>query len=591
MKYTIAILCLVAGTAWADVQISAQLDRQQVSTQDQAVLTITVSGTSSNLPDPQLPGLPDFQVSNAGRSQSFSWVNGQTSASVIHQFVLTPKQEGRFTIPPVRLTADGKTLETAPLALEVVKGQGGALAPPPASGGEESAQGAPIAFVSGAADKTSVYVGEQITYSFRLHSRVPFLRQPQYQPPSTTGFWVEDLPPQRNYNTTLKGVPYQVAEIRVGLFPTHAGKATIGQGTLVVHIQNLSGDVFANFFGGGQEKILRTDPVEIQVKELPTPAPGGFQGAVGEYQLTAALDKTQTQVGQPLTLTVTISGRGNIKSLPDLTLPVPVNFRTFDANAATNIEKKDYRVQGSKVYKSVLIPTASGELTVPPVSFVYFDPTARAYKTLRSQSIVVHVKPAEGGATPSIPGDRPGTAVPGIKRLNEDIHYIKTPGSITSQHGPLYRSPVYIGLNALAVLGFLGIAIIPLYRRLFLSDPVRLRFREAPRRLQQSCKQAESALGRSEAGIAGGILARGLQDYLAAKLGWPEGEVSLRATLDALRERRVPEATIESVKQLWNSLDAFQFAPSQARMEDARACLASVRDALPRFEREIPWKE
>src|SRR5205823_3959014 len=98
-----------------------------------------------------------------------------------------------------------------------------------------------------------------------------------------------------------------------------------------------------------------------------------FKGAVGDYSLNAQLDKQSTSVGQPVTLTLTVSGRGNLKSVPDLPIPSLTNFRTFDANAATNIEKKDGQVSGSKVFKTVLIPTASGELTIPSIPFAFFD--------------------------------------------------------------------------------------------------------------------------------------------------------------------------------------------------------------------------
>src|SRR5438128_497730 len=85
----------------ADIQMSASLDHQRIAMNEQAVLRVTISGNSSNLPEPQLPGLKEFQISNAGTSQNYSWVNGQTTASVTHTYVLTPQQVGQFTIPPV----------------------------------------------------------------------------------------------------------------------------------------------------------------------------------------------------------------------------------------------------------------------------------------------------------------------------------------------------------------------------------------------------------------------------------------------------------------------------------------------------------
>src|SRR5207247_1317930 len=98
---------------------------------------------------------------------------GQASASVTHTYVLTPKQEGHFTIPPVRLQVEGKMLESQPLSLDVVKGNAAALPPTaatPASPQAPASQGAPAAFVAANVDKTSAYVGEPVTLSFRLYN-------------------------------------------------------------------------------------------------------------------------------------------------------------------------------------------------------------------------------------------------------------------------------------------------------------------------------------------------------------------------------------------------------------------------------------
>ena len=599
--YYFLVLLLTKAAFAADIQISASLDRPQIATNEQAVLSVTMSGNVSNLPEPQMPGLPSFQVSNAGSSQSYTWVNGQASASVTHNYVLTPTQEGHFTIPPVRLTVEGKVIETAPLTLDVVKGNAAALPPPDASSPNPTnaaAQHAPIAFVQSGVDKSSAYVGEAVTFNFRLYNRAAFLRQPQYQPPDTSGFWAEDLPPQRNFNESVKGVPYQVVEVKTALFPIHPGKATVGPGTLNVAIQNFSsdpfgGDVFSNFFSGGQIKTLRSDPITIQVKALPTPEPADFHGAVGEYTISANLDKTSTKVGQPITLSITIAGQGNIKSLPNVSLPPLVNFRTFDANAATNIDKKNYHVQGSKVFKTVLIPTASGTLNIPSIPFVYFDPVARAYKTLKSKALEVRVQAAPPGSTPAPlmgASAASGVPAPGIKVLNEDIRYIKTPASLANRGRPLYRSLWFLAINGLAFLILIISGTIPVYERVFLSNPARQRFREAKKEAGSLLKTTEAALVRSDVTQAGSSLSRALQVYVAAKLGLEESGVSLRAATESLQERRIPTVTIEKMKQLWNTLDLFQFAPAQARAEDIRQSAGELKELIVSLEKEIQWR-
>lgn len=582
----------------ADFQVSASLDRNQIALNEQAVLSLTVSGNATDLPQPELPGLTNFQISNAGKSQNFSWINGQASASVTYSYVLTPLQEGHFTIPPIRVQYQGQTAETPTLSLDVVKGEAGAIPAVPTQSGTSpaSSRGAAAIFITGTVDKSTVYVDEPVTYIFRLYNRVALLSRPGYQPPETPGFWAEDLPPQRTYTTQIKGVPYNVTEVRTALFPTTPGTAHIGSATLSVHLENLgtdpfSSNFFANFFGQGEEKLLRTEPVTVHVKALPDPKPSGFKGAVGHYVISSNMDKETASVGQPLTLTVTVSGRGNIKSLPDLPLPPLNNFRTFDANAASNIEKKDGEVAGSKVFKTVLIPTASGDVRIPPISFVYFDPAARAYKTISSRPFTVHVTPAAAGANAPVQTFTGPATAPGIHMLGEDIRYIKTPSEISSQRNPLYRNRFFLVFNGLVLAGVFGTGLFALYLRLFHSNLALTRFRAAKEQAESLVLQAEEAIGRSEIKKSAELLADALHGYLASKLAVEERELSLKTAIEKLRSRGVHSHDTEKVRNLWEMLDLFQFAPTQVRPDEVRQAARTLKHVIDEVEKDVLWKD
>lgn len=590
----------------ADFQVNASLDKSQIALNEQAVLSLTVSGSETNLPQPQLPGLSDFQIYNAGKAQNFSWINGQASASVTYSYVLTPLHEGHFTIPPIRLEFQNQTAQTSPLTLDVVKGEAAAIPAAPSSpsaasgagGVRQGRSGQPALFITGTVDKSSVYVGEPVTYSFRLYNRVQLLSRPSYQPPETQGFWSEDLPPQRTYTAQVRGVPYNVTEVRTALFPSTEGKATIGSATLSVSIENFGsdpfgGDFFAQFFGQGEQKDLRTDPITIRVKPLPLPQPDGFKGAVGQYTLSAAMDKDNASVGQPLTLTVTVAGRGNIKSLPDMTMPPLTNFRTFDANAATNIDKKNGQVEGSKVFKTVLIPTASGDLQVPSLSFVFFNPETRTYKTIHSRPITVHIAPAPpgaAGANAPVPVYNTNSSAPGIRLLGEDIRYIQTPPQISSQDAPLYRRRWFQGLQGLILLGVLGAGLFRLYTFFFLSNVVLSRFRAAHATAQAAARQAETALDQAQTKKSAELLSDALRAYLAAKVSMGDQEISLKSALEQLRSRGMVAHDTEKVRNLWETLDLFQFAPTQVRPEELRQVLRTFEHVIDEVEKAVPWK-
>jgi len=602
------ILLFLTSFAFAsDFQISASLDRNRIALNEQAVLALTISGSSNNLPQPQLPGLTDFQIYNAGRSQNFTWINGKASASITYNFVLTPLREGHFVIPALRMQFGAETSQTAPLALDVVKGDASAVAPGIAR--EEgaprpsTARGSSPVFITGSVDKTSVYVGEPIIYNFRLYNRVPLLSRPNYQPPEMTGFWTEDLPPQRNFTDSVKGLPYNVTEVRTALFPSSPGKAKVGSAALTVNLENFGsdpsgGDFFAQFFGRGEEKTLRTDPIAITVRPLPEPRPASFKGAVGDYSLTAQLDKEKIAVGDPLTLTLTVSGRGNIKSLPDLPIPPLTNFRTFDANAATNIEKKDGQVSGSKVFKTVLIPIASGELTIPPVPFVFFDTGSRSYRTIKSRPLTVHVVPGAAGSAGAAPNwsqapasaGGSSTAVPGIKLLGEDIRYIRTPGSIAQEGEPLYKRGWYRWLH-LILLGLLMLGgVARLYYRLFLSNTKLYRFRKARERALAAIEKADDFLVKNNIKDAGGHLADALQDYLAAKLGIENRSAALREIVEGLKTLGLLAHTGEKVRNIWETFDLYQFAPAQVQVSEVRASVETLKHVIDEVEKEVTWK-
>lgn len=598
---TLSLLLLLSSTLSAEVRVSAELDKPQIALNEQAMLRVTVSGEGSNLPEPQLPPLPDFQIYNAGKAQNFSWINGQASASVVYNFVITPLKEGNFNIPPVRVDAGGQISEAQPLSLQVVRGEANAVQGGARQFGNQPGanRGGPGLFITGTVDRTSLYVGEPVVFSFRLYNRVPLLSNPNYQPPETAGFWSEDLPPQRNYQATERGLPYHVTEVKTALFPTSAGKARIGTATLAVRLENLgtdpfSSNFFAQFFGQGEERVLRTEPISVTVKPLPEPKPAGFKGAVGQYSLAATTDKDRVAVGQPLTLTLTISGQGNIKSLPELALPTLTNFRTFDANAATNIEKKDYKVQGSKVFKTVLIPTASGDVTIPPVPFTYFDPGAREYKTIQSRAITVRVSPGSGnGATmpTSGGGAMGGTASgPGIQMLSEDIRYIQTPTKIFSQQPFLYKQSWFRWFHMVFLLLVGGFGLFRLYQKIFLSNTRLTRFKTARPQAQTLLAKADDAINRSQAKEAAGYLADALQGFLVAKLARDGQALALREAVEALKTKGMHAHNSEKVRNLWETLDLYQFAPTQVRPEELRQSRRTLEHILDELDKEIQWK-
>jgi hypothetical protein len=153
--------------------------------------------------------------------------------------------------------------------------------------------------------------------------------------------------------------------------------------------------LFDSFFGGHKTgATVRSNAVQLDVQPLPQPAPDGFSGAVGQFELTSSLAPAQLKTGEPITWTLTLSGTGNWPG--GVALParaVPADFRTLQPK-----QRKDFAAgelfSGSLSEDLVLVSNQPGDFVLQPVRFVYFDPAKGAYQTIEAQPPVLHISGA-----------------------------------------------------------------------------------------------------------------------------------------------------------------------------------------------------
>ncbi len=170
-------------------------------------------------------------------------------------------------------------------------------------------------------------------------------------------------------------------ELRTALFPTALGEKTIGPARLEVR----------DFFN---RIPLQSDPITLKVKPLPEEGkPAEFGGAVGRYEVQATVDKNETAVNDPVTLSVTVRGFGNISSLPAPVWPELENVRTYDGETQTNVATANYTVQGERRFDRLIVPKQPGELVIPPIRYAYFDPETQRYQIAETTAMNVSVIP------------------------------------------------------------------------------------------------------------------------------------------------------------------------------------------------------
>ncbi|HZX41364.1 MAG TPA: BatD family protein, partial [Myxococcaceae bacterium] len=335
------VLALPALAADAPV-VTQEVDRTEVGTDDIFVLMVRAvdapAGSSLQLPD--TPSVETIGTSR-GVESSVRFGGGgprvqQISTLRVRMRALKP---GKLVLPPAELHASSGVFRSQPVTLTVKTGH----VPDPSGGSRprsdpfgmspfggdddenpfdvfrrrQQAAGERDLFLRGELDKKEVYQGEQATLSLWIYARVDLSRVDAVTMPRLDGFWTEDVdtPKELTGETrTVDGVPYRAYLLRrLALFPVKSGPREIGP---------VEADITTGFLFAGRREHRASQPLTLKVKPLPPGAPAGFQpSAVGAWALSAELTSVRTELGTPVTLRVTVEGRGNVK---DLVLPRPV---------------------------------------------------------------------------------------------------------------------------------------------------------------------------------------------------------------------------------------------------------------------------
>lgn len=591
----LAAFVLTAVPARAALSVSAELSRTRVSANDQLVLSVTVSGDQASLPTPQLPPISAFSIYESGRSQSMSFVNGRMTASIVYTYVLVPRAVGKHTIPPIR--AAGAAQPTAPLQIEVVKESSSPPAPAPATGRNAPpaarTERRPDIILTASLDKPRAFVNQQVTLTVRFLYAARLLGNSRYEAPKLSGFLSEDLPPVREGTLEQGGRIYHYSEIKTALFPVQPGRLTIGPA--VVHCQvardegvdPLDADFFNRFFsmGAQQPVTLNSDPLTLEVEPLPEGKPADFTGFVGRITASAEADHAAPKVGDALNITVSVSGDGNIKSIPEPRKPDLASVRFFATENTVKVDRSGDRIGGTKTFRTVLVPRVSGEIRVPPVEFSYFDPETRSYKRAVTSPIVLHAAPGTAQEPTTAAGPLPTT--PGLTAIESDIRYLKTQPSL---------SPVSDALAAFASLGLwhglpgvilMAAAAADWRRRARDLDPQAHRAREALRRAEERLRQA-AELPEAESSRAAALIDAALAAFAADKLGAAVAGLTLKSALEGFASAKQPPsaALLARFKEAWLEADQRRFAPGGAG-GPARDFAAATLDLLKALDKEM----
>lgn len=581
-------ILLAPAIARGETQVSAFTDKQTVSLNEYIVLTVSVSGDNANSAVVQMPSMANFSVSSSGRASQISIINGRINSSVEYTYFLNPRYIGKTAIPPISvstgkekfLTKEIEITVTAARASQSYPQQQGKSSGSSSRASNRPARGTPLenlVFVKAETDKKTAYPGEQINLIFRFYTAVPIARNPEYYPPKFSNLFPEDLPPVASGEKVINGVKYYYSEMKTALFALNSGKASIGPIEIAAQVQKeedidpMDPNFMQKFFSGftNYEEIrLKTKPIDIDIVPLPENAPADFSGAVGNFFISSSADRKEVKQGEPVNLTVKITGKGNIK---DISVPAlsGEGIKLYDSLSSYSLNKHDGIVGGEKKITYIISFKDEGLKEIPPVKFSFFNIDTKKYETLETSPLKIKVLKAEASKSYDFSSSR---ANAGVQVTGADIKYLLdySSGSMAKLAKDLAEVPLYSHFFFAALLAFAFMknrAMDEMFR-----DPKLYSFRKAHSEFLKAIARSSK---EQDASRSLAIIYDALMDYFSAKLMDNIYSLPINKIADKYREKypSAGEFTLNEIKALLEEIEFLNYAsakPQEAKLREVR---------------------
>lgn len=488
------------ATAQKGVNLSATLSTTHFNLGSSATLRIRINGARSA--EIHIPEIDNLIFHERGQSSQMQLINGTFSSSITSTYVIEALKEGSYSIPPFTVDAGGTTLTTESLNFEVSSSSSPSNA---ATDSREKTNAEGLAFVTVQGITGRAYTGEVMPVTIKAY----FQRKIGAEitaPPALTGDGFILSPPE---SEPLQGVEnyqgrtYSVISWQSAITPIRDGrhKIAIDVGAILqLPLKNrpsgnrlfdddfFSNDLFDSFFGNvRQQKVkMQTNPQTVTVIPLPEKGrPPGFDGAVGNFDFTVTAQPQAVAAGEPITLTMTISGKGNFDRVSVPEFPADENWKSYSANGTFFSSGNSY--SGKKVFERAVVAKSAALTAIPSLRFSYFDPARKSYVTLNSDPLSLHVEEEESAdENIVIPPAKPGN--PGDVKEKQasppSMQTRVTSGDFHEEIAPLFERTWFWFTVFLCTALLLALAVYSLTRRYRLNTLEQLQKRKLQHMIQ-----------------------------------------------------------------------------------------------------------
>ena len=567
-------------------QVTALVSESTVGMSEVVRYTVEIQGIGgsdiNSITPPEADGLELIQRRPSTQS-NVSITGTSITRTLSYTWALRPLREGTVRILATTVQIGGEEYSTEPVQLVVVP-QTQRNAVGGRSGGGSDPFGVPQSqadpsrileegiYIQAVANTNRAYQNAQVLVDYDLYYRRDLNPRNSRLADSwdAEGFWREELDVETATSArtaVINGIRYNVVRLkRVAVFPTRIGDLTVDPlriSTEVVAPRQRSDPFSIPFLNLGSLVSVERSSTAVDIESIPLPAgsPAAFSGAVGAFTLQATLSREEIEVGEPVQLTVSIVGSGNIAMLEAPAIDPPHVFERYDPEVQTSINREGAGVSGYKRFVYLLVPRSNGSFEIPPIEFAYFNPEEEDYVRLSASTPAITVSGSAAGSIAS------GTTNAGFP-VDDITRPLPASPWVTSSVSQLHKSACgYIAL----IIPLLLYGLLYTVRR----RTTRLAMDTAYARQQKANPLARKRLKRARQLLKDGDPKTFFEELERAVLGFIGNRLNVhelgmtRSQLEAvLHESGIAEEARQKIAELLVTCDTGRFAPVES---DAKA--------------------
>ncbi|MDR2437740.1 MAG: BatD family protein [Planctomycetaceae bacterium] len=305
-----------------------------------------------------------------------------------------------------------------------------------------------------------------------------------------------------------------------------------------------------------RDVYVLTSEVSVDVVDVPQEnRPESYIGAFGTFDWSVDLQPRQAKVGEPMTLTLCLSGQGATTHVkpPDLSQNqgITANFKVYPPTEEVN--------EKSCTFTYTVRPTQEGSLVFPSLSAAFFDVEKEEFVTLQSNPITAEITETKSSHSVSVFSNSQRFFSGTLERSEKGLFANMTDPYEAVQQSVNFVRWVFIMILLFSVYGVFVLGVF--VWRTCHSNPKLRRRRNACKRAKQ--RLAEILTTRQKSNNQTASFGNELQNiffgYVADLTDGVEQGMTTKDACIKLLELGATEQTVKEIRNVLETLDAARY--------------------------------